>query len=709
MTKKSSYTAQDIQVLEGLEPVRKRPAMYIGGTDSTGYHHLLWEILDNSVDEVINDYAKRVEVTLHRDGRTVTVVDDGRGIPVDIMPKYKKSALEVILTTLHSGGKFEQGNYVHSGGLHGVGSSVVNALSSAFTARVRKDGKWHVQTYSRGAPTSKLKQEGNTRGTGTSITFTPDSEIFGERLKFDAAQIRERLEAKSYLHRGMEVVWRDETQSPAQEIVFKHDGGIAEYLAKLVAERGKPTIPPAPRAAASAPRADQLVSSSDQQLQPDDEQLLTSRAPDQLSPPPEASIEPEQGGLFGPKLQPAGAVQMGPGAAFYKAVEGEARLEVALCWSEATDEYVKSYVNGIPTGNGGTHEAGLRSGLVKAVRNYIETHGLGPKGVSLTAEDIREGLVAILSCYVIEPQFQGQTKGRLNNPETQPLVDGVVRPAIEKWLNENQSIAEAIVARMILAARAREASRAASQAVSRKTAVSHKLNLPGKLADCSSTDPNESELFIVEGDSAGGSAKQGRDRKTQAILPLRGKVLNSEQAGSEKIANNKELQDIVSALGCGIGSEFDISRLRYGRVFLLMDADSDGHHIATLLLTFFYRHLGKLIEGGHVFIAQPPLYKIELGKQTFWALDEQHRDQLIAQHQKGNAKPNIMRFKGLGEMTADELKQTTLDPKKRQALRVAISDPLETDRTINDLLGKDVSARFKFIMDRAGDVKELDV
>ncbi len=274
---------------------------------------------------------------------------------------------------------------------------------------------------------------------------------------------------------------------------------------------------------------------------------------------------------------------MGPGASFYKSVEGEARLEVALCWSEATDEHVKSYVNGIPTVNGGTHEAGLRSGLVKAVRNYIETHGIAPKGVSLTAEDIREGLVAILSCYVIEPQFQGQTKGRLNNPEVAALVDGVIRPALEKWLNENQSVAEAIVARKILAARAREASRAASQAVSRKTAVSHKLNLPGKLADCSSTDPNESELFIVEGDSAGGSAKQGRDRKTQAILPLRGKVLNSEQAGSEKIASNKELQDIVSALGCGLGSEFDIARLRYGRVFLLMDADSDGHHIATLL------------------------------------------------------------------------------------------------------------------------------
>jgi DNA gyrase subunit B/topoisomerase-4 subunit B len=318
-------------------------------------------------------------------------------------------------------------------------------------------------------------------------------------------------------------------------------------------------------------------------------------------------------------------------------------------------------------------------------------------------------MTAILSVYVVEPQFQGQTKGRLNNPEVTAQVDGVLRPALEKWLNDNKSIAEAVVARIILAARAREASRAASQAVSRKSAVSHRLNLPGKLADCSSTDPSTSELFIVEGDSAGGSAKQGRDRRTQAILPLRGKVLNAEQASTDKVAGNKELQDIVSALGCGIGSDFDMSKLRYGRVFLLMDADSDGHHIATLLLTFFYRHLRPLIEGGAVHIAQPPLYRVDIGKETYWALDEADRDRIIKEKAKGNAKPNIMRFKGLGEMTADELKQTTLDPKNRLSLQVTIDNPLETDRVINDLLGKDVSARFKFIMERAGEVQELDV
>ena len=686
--RKTSYSAADIQVLEGLEPVRKRPAMYIGGTDASGYHHLLWEILDNSVDEVINGYASRIEVTLHKDGKTVTVIDDGRGIPVDVMPKYKKPALEVLLTTLHSGGKFEQGNYIHSGGLHGVGASVVNALSSSLVARVKRDGKHHVQTYAKGLATSKLKAEGKARGTGTSITFTPDAEIFGIKARFDPELIRDRLEAKSYLHRGMTVVFRDETQKPAREDTLQHDGGIAEYLAKVVTQRGKNTVPAAQKA--PPPAQAEPIESTEEGL-------------------PETDLTAQGGEI--PSVPPVAAMQIPPGALFYKHSEGEVRLEVALVWTEATDEHIRSYVNGIPTPNGGTHEAGLRSGVVKAVRNYMETHGLQPKGVTLTAEDIREGLCGILSSYVVEPQFQGQTKGRLNNPETTAQVEGVVRPALEKWLNETKTVAEPIVARIILAARAREASRAAAQQVSRKTAISHRLNLPGKLADCASTNPQESELFIVEGDSAGGSAKQGRDRRTQAILPLRGKVLNAEQASVEKVGQNKELQDIVSALGCGIGADFKPANLRYGKIFLLMDADSDGHHISTLLLTFFYRHMRDLIRNGCVFLAQPPLYKIEIGKDTYWALDDADRARILKEHAKGNAKPSIMRFKGLGEMTAEELKSTTLDPRRRLALRVTIpeSAALDTERTINDLLGKDVSARFRFIMERAGEVKELDV
>jgi len=688
VVRKTRYSAADIQVLEGLEPVRKRPAMYIGGVDASGYHHLLWEILDNSVDEVINDYASRIEVTLHKDGKTVTVTDDGRGIPVDVMPKYKKPALEVILTTLHSGGKFEQGNYIHSGGLHGVGSSVVNALSSSLIARVKRDGKHHVQTFAKGLATSKLKTEGKARGTGTTVTFTPDAEIFGLKAKFDPELIRDRLEAKSYLHRGMIVVFREETRSPAREETFQHDGGIAEYLAKVVTQRGKNTVPAAQKV--PPPGASEPIATTEEGL-------------------PETELTAQGGEI--PSVPPVAAMHIPAGALFYKQSEGDVRLEIALVWTEATDEHLRSYVNGIPTPNGGTHEAGLRSGIVKAVRNYIETHGLAPKGVTLTAEDIREGICGILSSYVVDPQFQGQTKGRLNNPETAAQVEGVVRPALEKWLNDTKTVAEPIIARIILAARAREASRAAAQQVTRKTAVSHRLNLPGKLADCASTNPQESELFIVEGDSAGGSAKQGRDRRTQAILPLRGKVLNAEQASTEKIGQNKELQDIVSALGCGIGEDFKAANLRYGKIFLLMDADSDGHHISTLLLTFFYRHMRELIRNGSVFIAQPPLYKIEVGKDTYWALDDADRARILKDHAKGNAKPNIMRFKGLGEMTAEELKSTTLDPKRRLALRVTIPEEaaLDTERTINDLLGKDVSARFKFIMERAGEVKELDL
>jgi len=647
MAQAKQYTGEDIQVLEEIEAVRLRPAMYIGGTGKDGYHHLLWEIVDNSIDEVINKHASRVAVTLHAGGKRATVDDNGRGIPTDIVPKLKKSALEVVFTKLHAGGKFDRGkSYAVSGGLHGVGASVVNALSSELIATVKRDGERFEMSFRRGEPAGKLKNLGGARGTGTTVTFQPDDEIFG-KLAFDPKVIAERLEAKAYLHGGLEIEFRDETQSPPVTQTFVHDNGIAEFLPKLVSERGKSPVPP-------------------------------------------------NAGLFYMEKEDK---------------EARLRLELALQWTESTDDLIRSYVNSVPTPDGGTHDSGLRSAIVKAVRNYISTHKLDPKGVTLTAEDIREGVVAILSTYVHDPQFQSQTKNRLNNPEIAGQVEALVRPALENYLNGNPNWAQAVVARTIVAARAREASRAAQQAVSRKTAVSHRLNLPGKLADCASTNPAESELFIVEGDSAGGSAKQGRDRKTQAILPLRGKVLNAEQANNQKLLANKELQDIVSALGCGMGESTDPSKLRYGRIFLLMDADADGHHIATLLLTFFFRHMRPLIDAGHVYLAQPPLYRIDIGKQTYWALDDLHKERLIKQHAKGNAKPSITRFKGLGEMNPETLKQTTLDPKTRQALRVTVKDgeQLLTDQVIADLMGKDVAARFRMITENATEIGDLDV
>jgi DNA gyrase subunit B/topoisomerase-4 subunit B len=395
--------------------------------------------------------------------------------------------------------------------------------------------------------------------------------------------------------------------------------------------------------------------------------------------------------------------------AFLLERESGPRLDLVLQWTESTEEHVRSYVNGIPTGSGGTHDNGLRAGIGKAVRNYIETHNLSPKGVTLTAEDIREGLTGVLSLFIEEPQFQGQTKDRLNNPEVLSTVDSAVRPALEHWLNHNRSIAEAIVGRIILAARAREASRAAQAEVTRRTATSGRLNLPGKLSDCTSADRESSELFIVEGDSAGGSAKQGRDRGKQAILPLRGKVMNTEGMALAKVLENKELADLITALGCGMGKSFDLSRLRYGRIIILADADSDGHHIATLLLTFMYRHLPQLISSGKVYLAQPPLYRIDIGKETYWALDDAHRDRLLKQYTNGRGTPEITRFKGLGEMMPKVLWETTLNPRTRRLLRVEIADQIVTDRVINELMGKDASARFRFIMDRAEEAQELDL
>jgi DNA gyrase subunit B/topoisomerase-4 subunit B len=635
----TTYTAKDITVLEGLEPVRKRPGMYIGGVGATGLHHLVWEILDNSIDEAMNGYASNIGVTLHEDGSAITISDDGRGIPVDKHPKTKKSALEVIFSTLHAGGKFDPGNYKTSGGLHGVGASVVNALSKELVATVRRDGaQWEMQ-FKQGAVVGGLKKLGPARGSGTTVFFRPDSTIF-PKVEFDADTIRQRLEISSYLHKGVRITFDDQVRE--QKDVFQHTEGLADYLRKILAER---SAVPVHDAAFSVTR------------------------------------EHDESGV---------------------------RLDVALQWTQSTDEHVRSYVNGIPTGSGGTHENGFRSGIGKAVRNFIDTHNLSPKGVTLTAEDIREGLVAVLSVFVQEPQFQGQTKDRLNNPEVMSAVDSQIRPALEHWLNTNTSVAESIVARIILAARAREASRAAQQEVTRKSATSGRLTLPGKLSDCTNPGREDSEIFIVEGDSAGGSAKQGRDRARQAILPLRGKVLNTESASLTKVLENKELSDLVTALGCSLGKTFDLARLRYGRIIILADADSDGHHIATLLLTFIYRHMPGLITAGCVYLAQPPLYRIDIGKDSFWALDDAHRDRLLKQH-NGRAKPEITRFKGLGEMMPRVLWETTMNPHTRRLLRVDIADQLITDRVFNELMGKDPSARFRFIMERAEQAEELDV
>jgi DNA gyrase subunit B/topoisomerase-4 subunit B len=636
----STYTAKDITVLEGLDPVRKRPGMYIGGVGSTGLHHLVWEILDNSIDEAMNGYASNITVTLHEDGASITIVDDGRGIPVDKHPKTKKSAVEVIFTTLHAGGKFEAGSYKTAGGLHGVGASVVNALSRELVATVRRDGaEWELR-FKQGHPVGSLKKNGPARGSGTTVFFRPDTTIF-PKVEFDPDVIKQRLEVSSYLHKGVKIVFEDEAKRERQ--VFQHSEGLADYLKTILRERTATPVHEAP--------------------------FTLSKDSD----------------------------------------EGSLRLDLALQWTQSTDEHVRSYVNGIPTGSGGTHENGFRAGLGKAVRNFIETHNLSPKGVTLTAEDIREGLIAVLSVFVAEPQFQGQTKDRLNNPELLSAVDSQVRPALEHWLNTNITIAESIVARVILAARAREASRAAQQEVTRKSGTSGRLTLPGKLSDCTSPGRDDSELFIVEGDSAGGSAKQGRDRTRQAILPLRGKVLNTESASLAKVLENKELSDLVTALGCGLGKNFELAKLRYGRVIILSDADSDGHHIATLLLTFIYRHMPGLIASGRVFLAQPPLYRIDVGKETFWALDDAHRDRLLKLHGNGRANPEITRFKGLGEMMPKVLWETTMNPRTRRLLRVEILDQIITDRVINELMGKDPSARFRFIMDRAEQADELDV
>ena len=628
----SKYNAEDIQVLEGLDPVRKRPGMYIGSTSSTGLHHLLWEILDNCVDEALNEHCDTIEVTLDKD-HGVTIKDNGRGIPVDLFRKTKKSAMEILFTTLHSGGKFSQDNYKVSGGLHGVGMAVVCALSEKLIATSRRDGFEWTQTYSRGKPTAKLKKGKPVRIYGTTVYFKPDGKIF-PKTEFNPKLILERAESKAFLNKGLKIIVNENRNTHT----FHYPGGIQDYIKKIVGKK--------------------------------------------------ATLMDEP---------------------FYVEKEDKLlKLEAAFFWTPNTDTQILSFANSIRTIDGGTHENGFRNGITKAIRAYIDRRKLLPKDIpGVTGDDVREGLIAIINIYLQgEVEFQGQTKGRLNS-EITSQVEAVVKHTLEHYLNENQTLGNTLADRVILSAQARIASRQAKEAVQRKTNISHRLNLPGKLADCATTDKDQAELFICEGDSAGGSSKQARDRKTQAILPIRGKILNVETATMAKTLANTEIQNLISACGTGIESKFDYNKLRYGKIIIMTDADVDGAHICTLLLTFFYRCLPEIIEKGHLFIAQPPLYRIDAGKKIFYALSDEEKDKII----KGlnGTSHEIGRFKGLGEMPASDLKETTMSKKSRSLIRVALSSAEQASKTVSQLMGKNAESRFQFIKEKAVFVQDLDV
>ena len=628
----SKYRSEDIQVLEGLEPVRKRPGMYIGSTSSTGLHHLLWEILDNSVDEALNGHCDTIEVTLDKD-HGVTIKDNGRGVPVDLFRNTKKSAMEVLFTTLHSGGKFGQDNYKVSGGLHGVGMAVVCALSDELVATSRRDGFEWSQSYSRGKPTTKLIKGKPTSNYGTTIYFKADGDIF-PKTEFNPKHILERAESKAFLNKGLKIIV-NENNNPH---TFHYPAGIQDYIKKIIGK--KATLMETP-----------------------------------------CYVEKEDKNL---------------------------KLETAFLWTPNTDTQILSFANSIRTVDGGTHENGFRNGITKAIRTYIDRRKLLPKGVtSVTGDDVREGLVAIINVYLQgEVEFQGQTKGRLNSEITNQ-VESVVKHSLEHFLNENQTLGDTIASRIILSAQARIASRQAKEAVQRKTNISHRLNLPGKLSDCATTDKNQAELFICEGDSAGGSSKQARDRKTQAILPIRGKILNVETATLTKTLANTEIQNLISACGTGIGNKYDYNKLRYGKIIIMTDADVDGAHICTLLLTFFYRCLPELVEKGHLYIAQPPLFRIDSGKKLFYALTDEEKDKIIKDL---NGKSyEIGRFKGLGEMPASDLKQTTMNKNSRSLIQVTIKSAEKASETVCQLMGKNAESRFKFIKEKAEFVQDLDV
>ena len=636
MSASSEYSAESIQVLEGLEAVRKRPAMYIGSTDARGLHHLVYEVVDNSIDEALGGYCTEIRVTLNSDG-SVTVEDDGRGIPVDIHPKYGKPAVEIVLTVLHSGGKFDDKSYKVSGGLHGVGVSVVNALSEWFEVRVARNGKLYKQRYEYGVPTTPLEVVGIADITGTIQRFKPDAKVF-ETLEYSFETLQNRLRELAFLTKGLSITFTDaRDQANVKKEVFKFDGGVVAFVQWLNG--------------AKAPIHPQVV--------------------------------------------------------YLKVANGNHEVEAALQYTDSYTESVYAYANNIHTVEGGTHLIGFRQGLTRAILEYAKRRNL-LKGseVGIGGEDVREGLTAILSVRLKNPQFEGQTKMKLGNSEMTGLVSSAIYQQLFQYFDEHPTVGESIIGKALAAARAREAARKARE-LARRKGLFDSGSLPGKLADCSERDPSRSEIFIVEGESAGGSAKQGRDRVFQAILPLRGKIINVEKARLEKALENAEVQNLITALGTSIGDEFSIEGARYHRVIIMTDADVDGAHIRTLLLTFFYRHMRQLIDKGYIYIAQPPLYKLEKEKKTHYAYSEQERDKIVKEI--GPEKIAISRYKGLGEMNPAQLWETTLDPAKRVLLQVTVEDAVAADELFSKLMGDEVEPRRAFIMEHARAVANLDI
>jgi DNA gyrase subunit B len=635
----TSYEAKDIYVLEGLEPVRRRPGMYIGSTGSEGLHHLIWECVDNSLDEANAGYAKNIEITLLK-GNRVSVTDDGRGIPVEKHPQTKKSALETVMCTLHAGGKFGGQSYKIAGGLHGVGVSVVNALSKWMRAEVCRNGSRYVQEYSRGKAKTKLRKSGTCKQTGTTVIFEPDPEIFKE-IDFKWSKILKHLRQQAYLTKGVNIVIRDERREIPRTYTFYFEGGIVSYVKYL---------------------------NRDQETKHDN--------------------------------------------IFYVSKEhDEILVEVAFQYTNDLQPYEEGFANNIYTGEGGMHLTGFRTALTRTLNNYAQKNGYlknanGKAETKLSGEDVREGLTAVISVKLREPQFEGQTKARLGNPEARTAVETVVADGLEEYLEKNPQDARAIMEKIILAAKARQAARAARETVIRK-GVLEGLALPGKLADCSNRDPVRSELYIVEGDSAGGSSKQGRDRSFQAILPLRGKILNVEKARLDRALASKEIRALVIALGTAIAEEFDIEKIRYHRIILMTDADVDGSHIRTLLLTLFFRYFPEIIEKGYLYIAQPPLYKIQRGKQIEYGYTESDKAEIMSTLGKDGI--NIQRYKGLGEMNPSELWETTMDPANRVMKQVTIEDAKEADKIFDILMGDEVLPRKKFIQTHAEKVRNLDI